>query len=81
GFPRVLQGQESSTLRGNLAENNDSYTAEKSVAWPSANDEEKIDAVSTSRRFGTDNWMSMSRQEATYSDLLSGFGSARGDHA
>ncbi|XP_045823305.1 auxin response factor 2B [Trifolium pratense] len=81
GFPRVLQGQESSTLRGNLAESNDPYTAEKSVAWPPGNDEEKIDAVSTSRRFGSENWMSMSRQEATYSDLLSGFGGARGDHA
>ncbi|GAU25476.1 hypothetical protein TSUD_71300 [Trifolium subterraneum] len=81
GFPRVLQGQESSTLRGNLAESNDSYTGEKSVAWPPANDEEKIDAVSTSRRFGSENWMSMSRQEATYSDLLSGFGAARGDHS
>lgn len=76
GYPRVLQGQESSTLRGNLAES-DSYTAEKSVAWPPANDEEKIDAVSTSRRYGSENWMSMSRQEPTYSDLLSGFGGAR----
>lgn len=77
GFQRVLQGQESSTLRGNLAESNDSYTAEKSVAWTPATDEEKMDAVSTSRRYGSENWMSMSRQEPTYSDLLSGFGSAR----
>jgi hypothetical protein len=81
GFPRVLQGQESSTLRGNLAESNDSYTAEKSVAWPPTNDDDKIDAVSTSRRYGAENWMSMSRQEATYSDLLSGFGGTRGDHS
>ncbi|CAL5214705.1 unnamed protein product [Lathyrus oleraceus] len=81
GYQRVLQGQESSTLRGNLAESNESYTAEKSVVWPSANDEEKIDAVSTSRRYGSENWMSMSRQEPTYSDLLSGFGSVRGDHS
>lgn len=80
GYQRVLQGQESSTLRGNLAES-ESYTAEKSVAWPPANDEEKIDAVSTSRRYGSENWMSMSRHEPTYSDLLSGFGSARGDHS
>ncbi|KAI4336386.1 hypothetical protein L6164_014919 [Bauhinia variegata] len=74
GFPRVLQGQEFSTLRGNFAESNESETAEKSVVWPPALDDEKIDVVSTSRRFGSETWMSMGRHEPTYSDLLSGFG-------
>ncbi|XP_047156366.1 auxin response factor 2A-like isoform X1 [Vigna umbellata] len=78
GFPRVLQGQEFSTLRGNLGESNDSDAAEKSVVWPpAALDDEKIDA-STSRRYGTESWMSMGRNEPTYSDLLSSFG-AGGD--
>ncbi|KAG5067099.1 hypothetical protein AAZX31_04G183300 [Glycine max] len=78
GFPRVLQGQEFSTLRGNFAESNESDTAEKSVVWPpAAVDDEKMD-VSTSRRYGSESWMSMGRNEPTYSDLLSGFG-ASGD--
>ncbi|OIW19933.1 hypothetical protein TanjilG_30847 [Lupinus angustifolius] len=76
GFPRVLQGQEFSTLRGNFAESNKSDTAVRSVAWPPVEDE-KID-VSTSRKYGSENWMSMGRHEPTYSDLLSGFG-AGGD--
>lgn len=80
GFPRVLQGQESSTLRGNFAESIESNTAEKSVPWPRAADDEKIDAASTSRRYGSESWMLMARQEPTYSDLLSGFG-ARADHS
>ncbi|XP_027357469.1 auxin response factor 2A-like [Abrus precatorius] len=78
GFPRVLQGQEFTTLRGNFAESNDSDTPEKSVVWPPAVDDEKIDVVSTSRRYGSGSWMSMGRNEPTYSDLLSGFG-ASGD--
>jgi hypothetical protein len=74
GFSRVLQGQEFSTLRGNFAESNESDTAEKSVVWPQSLDDEKIDVVSTSRRFGSENWMSSGRHEPTYTDLLSGFG-------
>jgi len=73
GFQRVLQGQELSTLRVNFAESNESDTAEKS-AWSSAADDEKIDVVSTSRRYGSESWMSMGRHEPTYPDLLSGFG-------
>ncbi|KAK6275843.1 hypothetical protein POUND7_005552 [Theobroma cacao] len=74
GFSRVLQGQEFSTLRGNFAESNESDTAEKSVIWPPSVDDEKIDVVSASRRFGSENWMSSGRHEPTYTDLLSGFG-------
>ncbi|XP_057731246.1 auxin response factor 2B [Arachis stenosperma] len=77
GFPRVLQGQEFSTLRGNFAESNESDTAEKSVVWPPV-DDEKVDVVSMSRRYGSENWMSMGRHDTSYSDLLSGFG-ASGD--
>ncbi|QCD84958.1 auxin response factor 2B [Vigna unguiculata] len=79
GFQRVLQGQELSTLRVNFAESNESDTAEKS-AWSSAADDEKIDVVSTSRRYGSESWMSMGRHEPTYPDLLSGFG-VHGDQA
>ncbi|KAL5146076.1 Auxin response factor 2A [Glycine soja] len=76
GFPRVLQGQEFSTLRGNFTESNEFDTAEKSVVWPpTAVDDEKMD-VSTSRRYGSESWMSMGRNEPTYSDLLSGFGTS-----
>lgn len=74
GFSRVLQGQEFSTLRGNFAESNECDTAEKSVAWPPSLDDEKIDVVSASRQFGSENWMSSGRHEAIYTDLLSGFG-------
>lgn len=80
GFPRVLQGQELSTL-SKLAESNEPDTAEKSVAWPPAADDEKIDVVSTSRRYGSESWMSMARHEPTYSDLLSGFGGGHGNHS
>ncbi|KAH7578516.1 hypothetical protein ACOSP7_000177 [Xanthoceras sorbifolium] len=76
GFSRVLQGQEFSTLRGNFAEreSNESDNAEKSVAWPSQHEDEKID-VSGSRRYGSENWVpSGGRHEPTYTDLLSGFG-------
>lgn len=64
-------------MRGNFAESNESDTA-KSVVWPPAVDDEKIDIVSTSGRYGSESWMSMGRNEPTYSDLLSGFG-ASGD--
>ncbi|PON97460.1 Auxin response factor [Trema orientale] len=73
-FSRVLQGQEFSTLRGNLAESNDSDTAEKSVMWPPSVDDEKIDVVSASKRYGSENWVPSGRHEPTYTDLLSGFG-------
>lgn len=74
GLSRVLQGQEFSTLRGTFAESNESDTAEKSVVWPPLVDEEKINVVSTSRRFGSDNWMHLMGHEPTCTDLLSGFG-------
>ncbi|KAK7358704.1 hypothetical protein VNO77_00642 [Canavalia gladiata] len=80
GLQRVLQGRELPTLRGNFAESNESDTAEKSVVWPPVADDEKIDIVSTSRRYGSEGWISMARHEPTYPDLLSGFG-AHGDHS
>uniref|UniRef100_A0A6N2KWR4 Auxin-responsive protein n=1 Tax=Salix viminalis TaxID=40686 RepID=A0A6N2KWR4_SALVM len=73
-FSRVLRGQEFSTMRGNFAESNESDAAEKSVIWPPSADDEKIDVLSSSRRFGSERWMSSARQEPTYTDLLSGFG-------
>ncbi|XWS47752.1 hypothetical protein CRYUN_Cryun13aG0011600 [Craigia yunnanensis] len=74
-FSRVLQGQEFSTLIGNLAESNESENAEKSVMWPPSVDDEKTDMVSAAIRFGSENWMPSGRHEPTYADLLSGFGS------
>ncbi|KAJ6889026.1 auxin response factor 2A-like isoform X2 [Populus alba x Populus x berolinensis] len=74
GFPRVLRGQEFSTLRGNFAEGNESDAAEKSLMWPPSADDEKIDVLTSSRRFGSEWWISSARQEPTYTDLLSGFG-------
>ncbi|WCJ36343.1 auxin response factor 2 [Euphorbia peplus] len=74
GFSRVLQGQEFSALRVNFAESNESDAAEKSVIWPPSVDDEKVDVVSASRRHGSDSWMASTRQEPTYTDLLSGFG-------
>ncbi|KAK3183239.1 hypothetical protein Dsin_030525 [Dipteronia sinensis] len=76
GFSRVLQGQESSTLRGSFVEreSNEFDNAEKSVAWPPQHEDEKIDVVSGSRRFGSENWVPSGRHEPTYTDLLSGFG-------
>ncbi|PQQ18109.1 auxin response factor 2 [Prunus yedoensis var. nudiflora] len=69
GFSRVLQGQEFSTLRGNFVDS-ESDTAEKSLAWTPSVDDEKIDVVSASRRYG----IPSGRHEPTYTDLLSGFG-------
>lgn len=77
GYTRVLQGQEFPTLKGNLAESNESDAADKSVMWTPSVDEEKMDVVSASRRFGNENWMASSgsgRHETAYTDLLSGFG-------
>ncbi|XP_021814726.1 auxin response factor 2B [Prunus avium] len=73
GFSRVLQGQEFSTLRGNFVDS-ESDTAEKSLAWTPSVDDEKIDVVSASRRYSSENWMPSGRHEPTYTDLLSGFG-------
>ncbi|KAE9610174.1 hypothetical protein Lal_00006387 [Lupinus albus] len=75
-YPRVLQGPEFSSLRGNLVERNESDNGEKSVVWPPAVDDEKIDVVSTARRFGPESWMSTRRHE-TYSGLLSSIGASR----
>lgn len=63
-------------MRGNFAESNESEIAEKSVMWPPSVDDEKIDVVSNSRRYGSERWMPMpsGRHEPTYTDLLSGFG-------
>ncbi|KAA8542056.1 hypothetical protein F0562_023208 [Nyssa sinensis] len=74
GFSRVLQGQELSTLRGTFADN-ELNSMEKPIVWPPSLDDEKIDVVSASRRFGSEKWLPMVRPESTFTDLLSGFGS------
>ncbi|KAK9034582.1 hypothetical protein V6N11_050740 [Hibiscus sabdariffa] len=74
GLSRVLQGQEFLAFRGNFAKNIESDNAEKPVMW-SPVDNEKIDVVSASRRFDSENWMSSGRHEPTCTNLLSGLGS------
>ncbi|XP_056170339.1 auxin response factor 2 isoform X1 [Syzygium oleosum] len=73
GHSRVLQGPESSTLRG-IATDNDFDAVEKSVMFPSSMEEEKIDMLSSSKRHGLESWMTSGRRGPTCADLLSGFG-------
>ncbi|PIM99923.1 hypothetical protein CDL12_27575 [Handroanthus impetiginosus] len=75
GFQRVLQGQELSTLRGTFAESNESESSDKPLLWNSSLDDEKMDVVSASRRYGSDKWFPVGRPESSFTDLLSGFGS------
>lgn len=74
GLSRVLQGQELSTLRGTVVENNESDSSEKPAVWPPSLEDEKID-VSASRRYGSDKWLPLGRPGSSFTDLLSGFGS------
>ncbi|KAL7166613.1 hypothetical protein ACSBR2_037307 [Camellia fascicularis] len=64
GFSKVLHGQEFSTLRGTFAK----------IVWPPSLDDEKIDMVSPSQKYGSDKWLSSVRHESTFTDLFSGFG-------
>ncbi|XP_047316898.1 auxin response factor 2B-like isoform X2 [Impatiens glandulifera] len=86
GFSRVLQGQESSTLRGGLNESNEllANTSEKAVIWASPVEGEKLELVSALMQ-GHGMHSSSSRSKSVYTDLLSGLGtqqsigSTRGD--
>ncbi|KAH6799796.1 auxin response factor 2 [Perilla frutescens var. hirtella] len=75
GFPRVLQGQELSTLRATFAESNESESTDKPLMWNPSLDEEKKDVVSASKIYGSDKWLPVGRTETSFTDLLSGFGS------
>ncbi|KAJ8431062.1 hypothetical protein Cgig2_017058 [Carnegiea gigantea] len=75
GFSRVLQGQEYSSLKTSLADSNESETVERPNVRPSSVDEEKVDNVSASWKYGQEAWEPSMRPETTYADLLSGFGS------
>ncbi|KZV46474.1 auxin response factor 2, partial [Dorcoceras hygrometricum] len=72
GIPKVLQGQEISNSRGTFLERNDSNMSENRLSWGPPLDEEKIDDVSTSRKYESDNWLSSGRTEMLFTDLLSG---------
>uniref|UniRef100_A0A1D1YIJ5 Auxin response factor n=1 Tax=Anthurium amnicola TaxID=1678845 RepID=A0A1D1YIJ5_9ARAE len=72
GVPMVLQGQETKTLRNNLADNNDLETTQNHVMWSSLHDDERHDGAEH-RRVAQDKWMSIMRHEPTYTDMLSGF--------
>lgn len=76
GFSRVLQGQETSTLRGSHSENNESNNAQKPRAWHPSQHEGKMDMICSQSRFGTEHWPSTIRHEPTYTDMLSGFRSS-----
>ncbi|XP_039161481.1 auxin response factor 2A isoform X2 [Eucalyptus grandis] len=73
GHSRILQGPESSTLRG-IATDNDFDVVDKSVMFTPSMEEEKIDMLSASKRHGLDSWMTSGRRGPTCADLLSGFG-------
>ncbi|KAM7483504.1 hypothetical protein LguiB_008087 [Lonicera macranthoides] len=73
-FSRVLQGQESSILRGAFAESNESDSSDKPIVWPTPADDDKIDVISASQRYGSEKWLPSGRTEASFTDLLSGFG-------
>uniref|UniRef100_A0A7N0T039 Auxin response factor n=1 Tax=Kalanchoe fedtschenkoi TaxID=63787 RepID=A0A7N0T039_KALFE len=75
GFLRVLQGQDISTLRANLAESNESETIEKPRTWGLPIDEGRADVGSTPHRYLAENWLPLPRHETTYTDLLSGLAS------
>ncbi|CAA3025760.1 auxin response factor 2-like [Olea europaea subsp. europaea] len=75
GFPMVFQGQELSILKGTFSESNESDSSKKPMLWPPSSDEEKIEHVSSSRRYGSDKWLPLGRPESSFTDLLSGFGS------
>jgi len=80
GFSSVLERQEITTLGSPFAESKESGNARKPLIWPPAQDDEETDVVSAQRRLGTENWMSVTRQEPTCTDLLSGFSSHGGSH-
>ncbi|KAL7179674.1 hypothetical protein ACSBR1_042974 [Camellia fascicularis] len=52
----------------------DSSVLTREVVWPSSLDDEKIDMVSPSQKYGSDEWLSSVRHESTFTDLFSGFG-------
>lgn len=67
GCPRVLQGQEVSTLRTTFAESKESDSTEKPSLWNSSLDEKK--------RYGSEKWIG--RAEASFTNLSSDFGTQR----
>ncbi|KAJ9559691.1 hypothetical protein OSB04_004851 [Centaurea solstitialis] len=77
-FSRVLQGQELPTLRVPFCESNESESCNRPPnQWPySVINDDKIDAVSVSRRYPTEKILPFGRPaESSFTDLLSGFGS------
>ncbi|CAN6472455.1 unnamed protein product [Victoria cruziana] len=77
GFSRVLQGQEITTLRGAFADSSESDNAQKPVARPHLQDDNKMD-TSPITKLSSENWMSLFRPEASFSDVL-GFRTAVDD--
>lgn len=65
GIPRILQGQEVSTLRGTLAEPNASDSMDRPV-------DERTEMASPSQRQRSDMWSPVQRQESAFMDMLPG---------
>ncbi|CAA3031527.1 auxin response factor 2 [Olea europaea subsp. europaea] len=74
GFPRVLQDQKFSTSRGILVESYESDSSKKPMIWRPSSYDQKVDVVSTTRNYGSDKKFPLGRQESSFTDLLSGFG-------
>lgn len=73
GFPRALQGQEISTLRGLFTENNnDPATAQKSIVQPRSQVVDQMDSAYAKRSFMSEDWLSQLRQGAQCTNLLLG---------
>ena len=79
-MPKVLPGQDVTTLRSNFAEDNESDVAPKSIVWPPSRNEERNDAC-TPMKLGSENWIQMGRPELTYTDMLSGFQKSSDSHS
>ncbi|KAG9150864.1 hypothetical protein Leryth_002999 [Lithospermum erythrorhizon] len=74
GFSRILQGQELSAMRGTFAENYELESPEKLMGCQPSKDDENIDVIMASHRYGSDKRSPLSRPETSFADLLSGFG-------
>ncbi|KAJ0973535.1 hypothetical protein J5N97_021494 [Dioscorea zingiberensis] len=71
GAQRVLQGQELTTLKSNVADSNESDTSQKPMSWSSSHDAEKND-VSAQGKLQSNNWIQFMGQEP-YKDMISTF--------
>ncbi|KAK9117699.1 hypothetical protein Sjap_016646 [Stephania japonica] len=72
GFSRVFQAQEASSLKGQFSEQ-ESETAQKPMLRHVLQDHDKVNDVSSQKKFAPENWRPLVRHEPAYADLLAGF--------